>query len=67
VRGADERVEDGVEEELAEVVDGVADEGGDGQVVRARLAVAQLEGADVDAGEVEEGVLVVGGELVLAL
>ena len=67
VRGADEAVEDGVQQQLAEVVDGVADEGGDGQVVGARLAVAQLEGADVDAGEVEEGVFVVGGEFVLAL
>lgn len=67
VRGADEAVEDGVQQQLAEVVDGVADQRGDGQVVGARLAVAQLEGADVDAGEVEEGVFVVGGEFVLRL
>jgi hypothetical protein len=67
VRGADEGVEDGMQQQLAEVVDGVADEGGDAEVVGARLAVAQLEGADVDAGEVEEGVFVVGGEFVLRL
>jgi hypothetical protein len=33
VRGADEAVEDGVQQEFAEVVDGVADKGGDGEVV----------------------------------
>jgi hypothetical protein len=56
-----------VEEEFAEVVDGVGDEGGDAEVVGAGLAVAEFEGADVDAGEVEEGVFVVGGEFVLRL
>jgi hypothetical protein len=65
--GVGERVEDGVEEQLAEVVDGVGDEGGDAEVVGAGLALAEVEVGEVDAGEEEERVLVVGGELVLGL
>ena len=49
-----------MEEEFAEVVDGVGDEGGDAEVVGAGLGVGGGEGGDVDAGEVEEGVFVVG-------
>lgn len=62
VRGVGEGAEDGVEEELAEVVDGVGDEGRDAEVVGAVLAVFEGERSDVDAGEVEEGVFVVCSE-----
>jgi hypothetical protein len=67
VRGVGERVEDGVKEKLAKVVDGVGDEGGDAEVVGAGLALAEVEVGEVDAGEEEERILVVGGELVLGL
>ena len=60
-------VEDGVQEELAEVVDGVGDEGGDAEVVGAGVGLGGGELCDVDAGEVEEGVAVVGGEVLLGL
>lgn len=62
VRGVGEGAQDGVEEELAEVVDGVGDEGCDAEVVGAVLAVFEGEGFDVDTGEVEEGVFVVCSE-----
>lgn len=65
--GGDEGVEDGVEEELAEVVDGVGDEGCDAEVVGAALGFFRGEGGEVDAGEVEEGVAVVGGEVMFCL
>ena len=55
--------EDGVQQELAEVVDAVRDEGGDAEVVGAGLGVVRGEGGEVDAGEVEEGVFVVGAEV----
>ena len=67
VLGADEGVEDGVQQEFAEVVDRVGDEGGDAEVVGARARFRAREGFEIDAGEVEEGVAVVGGEVVLDL
>ena len=67
VRRVDERVEDRVQQQLAEVVDRVRDQRRDAEVVGTRLALAQLEVGEVDAGEEEEGVFVVGGELVLRL
>ena len=63
VRGRLQGGEDGVQEELAEVVDAVGDEGGDAEVVGAGLGVRRGEGGEVDAGEVEEGVFVVGAEV----
>lgn len=63
----DERVEDRVEEELAKVVDGIGDEGGDAEIVGTRLALAQLEFGDVDTGEVQEGVFIICGKLVFGL
>lgn len=67
VFGVFERVEDGVQEELAKVVDGLAEQGGDGEVVGAFLLLGGAEVGDVDAGEVEEGVFVVGGEFEFCL
>lgn len=67
MRSGEEGIEDGVEEELAEVVNRVRDEGCDAEVVRAGLGVGGCEGGEVDAGEVEEGVAVVSGEVVLCL
>lgn len=63
----DERIEDRVEKELSKVVDGVGDEGSDAEVVGTRLALAELELADVDTREIEEGVFVICRELVLGL
>lgn len=60
VRGGDEAVEDRVQQQLAEVVNRVGDQGGDAEVVGAGLGFGGGEGVKVDAGEVEEGVLVVG-------
>ncbi|KAJ6264646.1 LOW QUALITY PROTEIN: hypothetical protein Dda_0795 [Drechslerella dactyloides] len=60
VLGALEGVEDRVQEELAEIR-------GDGEVVGAGLAVFRGEVVDVDAGEVEEGVLVVRCEFLAGL
>lgn len=62
-----EGVEDGVQEELAEVVDGLAEEGGDSEVVGAFLLLGEGEVGYVHAGEVEKGVFVVGGEFKLGL
>ena len=67
MRCVDERVENGVEEKLAKVVDGVGDEGGNAEVVGTRLAFTELELGNVDTGKIEEGVLVVCGELVFSL
>ena len=44
--------EDRVEEEFAEVIDAVGDQGGDAKVVGAGLGVGLCEGGEVDAGEV---------------
>ena len=52
-----------MEEELAEVVDAVGDESRDAEVVGAGLGVLFGEGGEVDAGEVEEGVFIVGAEV----
>ena len=60
-------VEDRVEEQLAEVVDGVGDEGCDRKVVRSALTSGGAEVVELDTCEVEEGGAVVVGELVLAL
>ena len=56
-----------MQEELAEVVDRVGDESCHAEVVGALGALARAEIFDVDAGQVEEGVLVVGGEFLLGL
>ena len=56
-----------MEEEFTEVVDGVGDEGGNAEVVGAGLGVGGGEGGDVDAGEVEEGVFVVGAVVFVGL
>lgn len=58
-----EGLEDRVEQELAEIVDGIGDEGGDAEIVGARLGVFEGERFEVDAGEVEESVFVVGAEV----
>ena len=63
----EQRVEDRVQEQFAEVVDRVGDEGGDAEVVGARPGFRGRERFEVDAGEVEERVAVVGGEVVLDL
>ena len=59
VRGFVERVENWVEEELAEVVDAVGDEGRDAEVVGSGLPLALVEVGELYAGEVEERVFVV--------
>jgi len=51
-----------MEEELAEVVDGVRDESSNTEVIRTRLSVGLCEGVEVDACKIEEGVFVVGSE-----
>ena len=56
-----------MQQELAEVVDRVGDEGRDGEVVGARLALFGREVRHFDAGEVEEGVTVVVCELSFCL
>lgn len=63
VRGGLQRGEDGVEEEFAEVVDAVGDEGRDAEIVCSRLGVGLCKRLEVDAGEVEEGVFVIGAEV----
>jgi hypothetical protein len=55
-------IEDWMQEQLAEVVDAVRNQRGDGEVVGPALALRRREVFEVDAGEVEEGVFVVGGE-----
>lgn len=62
-----ERVKDGVEEELAKVVDGLAEEGSDGEVVGTFLLLFGGEIRDVHAGEVKESILVIGCELQFSL
>ena len=62
-----EGVEDGVQQKLAEVVDAGADEGRDGQVVGALALLLGRERLDVNAGEVQERVLVVGAGIGLGL
>lgn len=54
-----EGVEDGVEEELAKIIDGFTEKGSDGEVVRPFLLLFGGEIRDVHTGKVEEGVLVV--------
>lgn len=65
--GVFEGIEDRVKEKFTKVVDGVGDQGGDRKVVCDALAVFQGERFKINAGEVEEGCAVVGGELVLGL
>lgn len=62
-----EGVEDGMEKKLAKVVDGLAEKGGNGEVVSTFLLFFEREVRDVDAGEVEEGVFVVGRKLEFSL
>ena len=56
-----------MEEELAEVVDGVGDEGCDAEIVCTRLGVIRGEDVQINACEVEESVLVVGAEIFVGL
>ena len=65
--GVLQAVEDRVEEQLAEVVDGVGDEGCDRKVVRSALTSGGAEVIELDTCEVEKRGAVVVGELVLAL
>lgn len=67
VRRLGEGVQDRVQEEFTEVVDGVGDERGHAEVVCAGDALGFTEILEVDAGEVEEGVLVEGGEFLFGL
>jgi len=67
VWGVGECVQDGVEKELAEVVDGVGDESGNAEVIGTSLAFAKVKIGEVDAGEEEERILVVCRKLVLGL
>lgn len=60
-----QRFEDWVEEEFAEVVNAVGDEGGDGEIVGAGDSLFFGERSFLDAGEVEKSILVVGGEFEL--
>lgn len=63
----DERVEDGMEKKLAEIVDRVGDKGGDTEVICSRLALTEVEIREVNTGEIEERILVIGSEFVLRL
>lgn len=56
-----------MQQELAEVVDRVGDEGGNAEVVGAGDTFALRELFEVDAGQVEEGIFVEGGEFLLGL
>ena len=56
-----------MEEEFAEVVDLVRDQSRDAEVVGAGLGVGGGEGGNVDAGEVVEGVFVVGAVVFVGL
>ena len=56
-----------MEQELAEVVDGVGDEGCDAEVVGARLSVSGCESGEINACEVKEGVFVVSAEILVCL
>lgn len=56
-----------MQQEFAEVVYVFGDEGSDGEVVSAVLRFLGTEVCSFDAGEVEEGGAVVGGEVVLCL
>lgn len=67
VRGFGERVEDRVHEEFAEVVDCVADQGCDAEVVGSGCPFGLGDIGQVDAGEVEEGVFVEGCEVFFCL
>jgi hypothetical protein len=52
-----------MEEELAEIIYTVGDEGGDGEIKSAFLTFCWGEVGQFDTGEEEEGMLVVGGEI----
>lgn len=67
MRGLGQGVQDRVQQELAEVVDRVGDEGGNAEVVGAGDTFALRELFEVDAGQVEEGIFVEGGEFLLGL
>lgn len=56
-----------MEEELAEVIDGVGEQSGEREVVGALSGFFGREGFGIDAGEVEERVLIEGGEFELGL
>ena len=43
-----------MEQELAEVVDGVGDEGGDAEVIGAGLSLTKVKIGEIDAGKEEE-------------
>lgn len=62
-----ERVEDRVEEELAEVVDRFAQQCGNGKVISTFLLLLKTELLNVNAGKVEESILIVGCKLEFGL
>ena len=62
-----QRIQNGVQKQLAKVVDGIGDEGGDAEVVGARDALAFWKFFEVDAGQVQEGVFVEGSEFLFSL
>lgn len=65
--GWEEGVEDRVEKKFAKVVDGVGDQRRYAEVVCPGLGVGGREGREVNAGEVEECVFVVGAEIEVGL
>lgn len=67
MRGLRQRVQDRVQQQLAEVVDRVGDQGGNAEVVGAGDTFALWELLEVDAGQVQQGVFVEGGEFLLGL
>lgn len=67
VRRFRERVEDRVHEEFAEVVDRVADQCCDAEVVSPRCPLSCGDVGQLDAGEVEKGVFVKGCEVFFCL
>ncbi|KAJ5082902.1 hypothetical protein N7532_011945 [Penicillium argentinense] len=67
VRCRGERIQNGVQEELAKVVDGVGDQRSDTEVVGAREALVFGEVFEVDAGQVQEGVFVERGKFLFSL
>lgn len=67
MRGLGEGVEDGMQEEFSKVVDGVRHQSGDAEIVRARDAFFLREVFEVNAGEIEESILVVRCEFFFGL
>ena len=62
-----ERVKNGVQEQLAKIVDGVGYKRRDAEVVGTRLGVVVGQCFEVNTSEIEESILVIGGEVVFSL